>query len=80
MDSISKKAFDQSRSLLFGLLRSCLFSRNAKDACPIAQVRNRLSLEEKYDYVMKLSAEEVQNILEQHEECYEKKVLAAMQG
>ena len=80
MDSISEKSFDRSRSLLFGLLVSCLFSEKAKDSCPLTQLRNSLSLEEKYDYVMGLSEEEVNSILEQHEECFEKRVLDSMQG
>jgi hypothetical protein len=80
MDSILEKSFDRSRSLLFGLLQSCLFSEKAEDSCPLSELRNNLSLEEKYDYVMKLSEKEVHSILEQHKECYEKKVLASMQG
>ena len=74
MDSILEKSFDRQRSLLFGLLQSCLFSEEAKDSCPLSQLRDRLSLEEKYAYVMGLSDKEVGNILEQHEECYTKKV------
>jgi hypothetical protein len=80
MDSILEKSFDRSRSLLFGLLQSCLFSEDAKDSRPLSQLRNRLSLDEKYDYVMKLSDEVIHNILEQHEECYEKRILKSMQG
>jgi hypothetical protein len=80
MDSILEKSFDRSRSLLFGLLHSCLFSEDAKDNCPLSQLRNRLSLDEKYEYVMKLSDEVIHNILEQHEECYEKRILKSMQG
>jgi hypothetical protein len=80
MDSILEKSFDRQRSLLFGLLQSCLFSEAAKDSCPLSQLRDSLSLEEKYDYVMGLSDKEVDNILEQHEECYTKRVLASMQG
>ena len=80
MDSIFEKSFDRSRSLLFGLLLSCLFSRKAKDSCPLTQLRKSLSLEEKYAYVMELSDEVVHDILEQHEECYEKSVLDSMQG
>ena len=78
MDSILEKSFDRQRSLLFGLLQACLFSEDAKDSCPLSQLRNRFSLEEKYDYVMELSDKEVDNILEQHEECYTKRVLASM--
>ena len=80
MDSILEKSFDRSRSLLFGLLQSCLFSEDAKDSCPLSQLRHRLSLDEKYDYVMGLSDEVVRDILKQHEECYEKRVLDSMQG
>jgi hypothetical protein len=80
MDSIIDKSFDRQRSLLFGLLQGCFFSEEAKDSCPLSQLRNRLSLEEKYDYVMELSAEEVNNLLEQHEECYKNRVFASMRG
>jgi hypothetical protein len=80
MDSILEKSFDRSRSLLFGLFVSCLFSEEAKDSCPLIQLRNSLSLDEKYDYVMELSDEVVRDILKQHEECYEKRVLDSMQG
>ena len=76
MASILEKSFDRSRSLLFGLLQSCLFSEKAKDSCPLTQLRKSLSLDEKYDYVMGLSDEAVNSILEQHEECYEKRVLS----
>ena len=79
MDSILEKSFDRQRSLLFGLLQSCLFSEEAKDSCPLLQLRNRLSLDEKYDYVMELSDEVVHDILKQHEKCYEKRVLESMQ-
>jgi hypothetical protein len=79
MESILEKSFDRSRSLLFGLLQSCLFSEDAKDSCPLSQLRNHLSLEEKYTYVMELSTEEVHSILEQHRKCYEERVLASMQ-
>ena len=74
MDSILDKSFDRPRFLLFGLLASCPFSDKAKDSCPLTQLRNSLSLDEKYDYVMELSDEEVHDILEQHEECYEKRI------
>jgi hypothetical protein len=80
MDSNFKKEFDRQRSLLFGLLQGCFFSEDAKGNCPLSQLRDSLSLEEKYDYVMRLSDKEVDNILEQHEECYTKRVLASMQG
>ena len=80
MDSNSDKSSYRTRSLLFGLLISCLFSEQAKDSCPLTQLRNSLSLEEKYDYVMELTDEVVHDILEQHEECYEKRVLDSMQG
>jgi hypothetical protein len=52
----------------------------AKDSCPFLQLRNDLSLEEKYDYVMELGAEEIHYLIEQHEKCYKKRMLATMQG
>ena len=62
------------------IIASCLFFENEKDSCPLSQLRNSLSFDEKYDYVMELSAKEVHNLVEQHEECYEKRILALMQS
>ena len=80
MDSILKKSLDSSRGLLFGLLVNCIFSEGAKESCPLSELRSSLSTEEKYEYVMGLSDEEVKSILVQHEECYEKRLLEIKQG
>jgi len=74
MDSILKKSLDSSRGLLFGLLVNCIFSEGAKESCPLSELRSSLSTEEKYEYVMGLSDEEVKSILVQHEECYEERL------
>ena len=79
MDDIIAKSSDRSRSLLFGLLQSCLLEGNALESCPLAQLRNTLSLEEKYHYAMESSEEEVHKILEQHEECFKKRIIASVQ-
>jgi hypothetical protein len=79
MDDIIAKSSDRSRSLLFGLLQSCLLEGNALESCPLAQLRNSLSLEEKYHYAMESSEEEVHEILEQHEECFKKRIIASAQ-
>ena len=79
MDVIIEKSSDRSRSLLFGLLQSCLLEGNALESCPLAQLRNTLSFEEKYHYSMELSEEEVHKILEQHEECFKKRTIASVQ-
>lgn len=71
MDSILEKSTDRSRGLLFGLLVNCLFPKRRKDSCPLRELRESLTIEKKYDYVMGLSKEEVASILAQHEECYE---------
>lgn len=78
MDTVLEKCSDRSRSLLFGLLLSCLFSDEAQHKCPLALLRNNLSLEEKYDYVLNLSKEEVNNILKKHGKCFEKRIQAIM--
>ena len=76
MDDIIAKSSDRSRSLLFGLLQSCLLEGNALESCPLAQLRNSLSLEEKYNCAMSSSDEEVHKILEQHDECFRKRITA----
>ena len=80
MDSNLKKSLDSSRCLSFGLLVNCIFSEGAKESCPLSELRSSLSIEEKHEYVMGLSDEEVKNILLQHEECYEKRLLEIKQS
>ena len=79
MSDILTKSFDRSRSLLFGLLQSCLLEGNALESCPLAQLRNTLSFDEKYHYAMELSEEEVDKILERHEECFKNRIIASVQ-
>ena len=74
MDSNLKKSLDSSRGLLFGLLVNCIFSEGAKESCPLSELRSSLSTEEKHEYMMGLSDEEVKSILLQHEKCYEKRL------
>ena len=74
MESIVEKSRDTSRALLFGLLANCIFSTGINEQCPLSDLRINLSHEEKYEFVMGLSDEEIKNILVQHEECYEKKL------
>jgi hypothetical protein len=69
--SLMEKASDNSRSLLFGLLVNCIFSGHANGCCPLSQLRDSLTLEEKYNFVMELSPEEVCQVLDRHEKCYE---------
>jgi len=67
--SILDKTADHSRALLFGLLVNCIFSGQANGRCPISHLRDSLSFEEKYSFVMGLSKEEIARVLDQHEEC-----------
>jgi hypothetical protein len=80
MDSNLKKSLDSSRGLLFGLLVGCVFSEGVKESCPLSELRSSLSTEEKHEYVMGLSDEEVKSILVQHEECSEKRLLEIKLG
>jgi len=73
MDSILKKSSDSSIALLFGLLVNCIFLEGARESCPLSELRSNLTIEEKHEYVIGLSKEEVKSILVQHEECYEKR-------
>ena len=74
MDSISENSLDRPRGLLFGLLANCIFFAEASESCPLSEIRNSFSIEEKHRYVMGLSDAEVKSILVQHEECYEKRL------
>jgi hypothetical protein len=80
MDDIIAKSSDRSRSLMFGLLQSCLLEGNALESCPLAQQRKTLSFEEKYHYAMESSEEEVHKILKQHDECFKKRIIASVQS
>ena len=80
MGPILEKSVDSSRSLLFGLLVNCLFPTSKNEDCPIWELRNSLSIEMKHAYVLGLNKEEVARILEQHEECYEKRFSCFWQG
>jgi hypothetical protein len=73
MDSILEKSSDSSRALLFGVLTNCIFSSIESDSCPLFDLRNSLSIEQKYDFVMGLSKEEVALMLTKHEGCFQKK-------
>jgi len=79
MNATAEKISDRSRSVLFGFLVSCLFSDEAEDKCPLALLRSFLSIEEKYEYVMGLSEEEVADYLKQHAECFEKRMSTSAQ-
>jgi hypothetical protein len=70
MDIEFEKCLNKSRALLFGLLVNCIISNDAKERCPLWELRNNLSLEKKYDYVMELSKEKVNSTLVLHEECF----------
>ena len=78
MDDIIAKSSDRSRSLLFELLQSCLLEGNALESCPLAQLRNTLSLEEKYNCAMSSSDEEVHKILEPLVDRFRKRITAKM--
>ena len=73
MESILEKSSERARGLLFGLLVNCVFSTGAREDCPLLEMRNNLSLEEKHKYVMGLTIEEIKSILFLHEQCYEKR-------
>jgi hypothetical protein len=68
---------ERSRSELFGPLLSCIFSDEAKNECPLSLLRKNLTVEEKYDYTVKLSDEEIFSVLKKHGECFQKRLFAA---
>jgi hypothetical protein len=74
MNSVLKNTSEHSRGLLFGLLTNCIFSAHETESCPLFELRNSLSIEEKYDFVMGLSKQEVKTILSKHEDCFENRL------
>ena len=77
MDADLEKSFDRSRTLLYGLLQTCLLEGEALESCPLEYLRNSLTLEEKYRYTISSSEKELNKILAQHEECFKKRVFAS---
>ena len=71
VSSLMQKASDHSRSLLFGLLVNCIFSGQANGSCPFSSLRESLTFEEKFDFVMGLTKAEISSALDKHEKCYE---------
>ena len=74
MNSILGKSYNDSRAQLFGLLINCFFSPSEKESCPLSELRNNFSTEEKYEYVMGLTNDEIKCMLLQHEDCYERRL------
>ena len=79
MDTILEKSSASLRDLLFGFLVNCIYSKVARESCPLSELRSNLTIEERHEYVLGLSKEEVKSILVQHEECYEKMLSGLMQ-
>jgi len=67
---------ERSRSELFGLLLSCIFSDEAKNDCPLSFLRKSLTVEDKYDYTLELTDEEIFSVLKKHRKCFQKRLLA----
>lgn len=74
MDPLLEKSSDKSRALLFGLLVNCLFPTNREEDCPLWELRSSLSIEQKFEYAMALSNENVESILARHESCYQRRI------
>jgi hypothetical protein len=74
MSLMSIKSSDRSRSKLFGFLLSCLFSDDEENKCPFALLRNTLTIEEKFDYVMNLNEKEINHYLNLHDLCLERRI------
>jgi len=73
MGPILEKSSNPSRTLVLGLLVSCRYTTCTED-CPLKGLHKDLSFEEKHEYALELSDEEVKNILTQHEYCYKKRL------
>lgn len=74
MDPNQDKKSAKLKSLVLGLLISCSFFDGPSAECPLSEMRNYTSDAEKYDYVMGLNDEEINAILQYHEDCYKKRM------
>jgi len=74
MDRLLEKSSDRKRGLLFGLLTNCIFSSGERNDCFMCELRRNLTTEQKHQYVMNLSDEEVKAALMRHEECFKKRL------
>ena len=70
MESSPDEQTLDSRFLVFGLLVKCPFYERRKDSCALSGLAQSLSLEEKYEYSMKLEKEEVDAVIKTHKECF----------
>jgi len=71
---MQNKSSVKYRALVLGLLANCNFFKGASANCPLSEIRNNASDEEKYQYAMGLSDEEIMKILAYHNECYERRM------
>ena len=74
MASIHENSRDKSRALLIKLLVDCHFITCTRKNCPLWEQRNCLSVEKNYKYAMRLSSEQIKNILAKYNCCYEKRL------
>jgi hypothetical protein len=74
MGSIHEKSSVRPRDQVFELLVECRFLTCTKEDCPIWKQRKSLSIEKKHEFVMRLNAEEIKNILAHYDCCYEKRL------
>jgi hypothetical protein len=72
MGSIHENSPDKSRAKLFEHLANCHLLSCTKEDCPIWKQRYNLSIKKQYDYILKLSAKEINYILEQYDCRYDK--------
>ena len=74
MASSQEKSTQRSRALLLELLMECQFPTMTREDCPIWEQRQNFSPEKKHEFAMRLSDNEINRILAQHECCYEKRL------
>lgn len=63
-----EKSSVSSRGLLFGRFAICICSTDASEDYPLWDLRKSLTIEQKHEFVMRHTSEEVSNILAQREE------------
>jgi len=74
MGSIHENSPNKSRALLIKLIADCRFITCTREDCPIWEQRYNLSIEKIHNFAVRLSTEQLKNVLAQYNCCYKKRL------
>ncbi|OGR07267.1 MAG: hypothetical protein A2511_17075 [Deltaproteobacteria bacterium RIFOXYD12_FULL_50_9] len=75
-NSILQNQQHDLRIFIFSLVVACPINRNPREDCPFSKIREDCSLEEKYHYAENLFPYEAVELIEYHNKCYERQIMA----